>query len=224
MNSLSPLDRTIDAIIDDPDCHLRPYQADAIAKVEEAIEQGIRRVMLMAATGSGKTLIASSIVANLQNQSRPAIFTVPALELIDQTLEKFHAAGVYDVGVIQANHWMTDSSRPIQIASVQTLMRRDIAPADLVFIDEAHRWYDFYRRWFLDLEWANVPFIGLTATPWTKGLGAYYERLIIAATTQDLIDQGYLSNFKVFAPAHPDLNNVRTLAGDYRYFGWIYRL
>jgi len=216
LNSLSPLDRTIDAIIDDPDCHLRPYQADAIAKVEEAIEQGIRRVMLMAATGSGKTLIASSIVANLQNQSRPAIFTVPALELIDQTLEKFHAAGVYDVGVIQANHWMTDSSRPIQIASVQTLMRRDIPPADLVFIDEAHRWYDFYRRWFLDLEWANVPFIGLTATPWTKGLGAYYERLIIAATTQDLIDQGYLSNFKVFAPAHPDLNNVRTLAGDYQ--------
>src|SRR5262249_51170394 len=91
----------------------RPYQADAIAKVEDAIEEGIRRIMLMAATGSGKTLIASSIVANLQNQSRPAIFTVPALELIDQTLEKFYAAGVDDVGIIQANHWLTDSSRPI---------------------------------------------------------------------------------------------------------------
>src|SRR5262245_13227438 len=207
---------TTAALLEQPDCQLRPYQGDAIAKVEAAIEQGIRRIMLMAATGSGKTLIASSIVANLQNQNRPAIFTVPALELIDQTLEKFHAAGVYDVGIIQANHWLTDSSRPIQIASVQTLLRRDIPPADLVFIDEAHRWYDFYRRWMLDLEWANVPFVGLTATPWTKGLGAYYERLIIAATTQDLIDQGYLSNFKVFAPAHPDLNNVRTLAGDYQ--------
>jgi len=210
------LDRAIDAMVADPDCQLRPYQADAITKVEEAIEQGIRRIMLQAATGSGKTLIASSIVANLQNQSRPAIFTVPALELIDQTLEKFHAAGVYDVGVIQANHWLTDSSRPIQIASVQTLMRRDIPPADLVFVDEAHRWFDFYRRWFLDLEWANVPFIGLSATPWTKGLGAYYERLIIAATTQDLIDQGYLSSFRVFAPAHPDLKGVRTLGGDYQ--------
>jgi DNA repair protein RadD len=90
---LLAFDRTIETMVDDPDCQLRPYQADAIAKVEQAIEQGIRRIMLMAATGSGKTLIASSIVANLQNQERPAIFTVPALELIDQTLEKFHAAG-----------------------------------------------------------------------------------------------------------------------------------
>src|SRR4029453_17426978 len=52
--------------------------------------------------------------------------------------------------------------------------------------------------------------IGLSATPWTKGLGAFYEQLIIAATTQDLIDQGYLSNFKVFAPSHPDLSAVHT--------------
>src|SRR5262245_2247429 len=90
-------------MIGDPDCRLRPYQADAIAQVEDTIEEGIRRIMLMAATGSGKTLIASSIVANLQNQKRPAIFTVPALELIDQTLEKFHAAGVDDVGIIQGH-------------------------------------------------------------------------------------------------------------------------
>jgi DNA repair protein RadD len=67
----------------------------------------------------------------------------------------------------------------------------------------------------LDLEWANTPFVGLSATPWTKGLGAYYEQLIIAATTQDLIGQGYLSNFKVFAPSHPDLSAVHTIAGDY---------
>jgi superfamily II DNA or RNA helicase len=206
---------TTAALLEQPDCELRPYQANAIAKVEEAIERGIRRIMLMAATGAGKTLIASSIVANLQHQDRPAIFTVPALELIDQTLEKFHTAGIYDVGVMQAQHRLTDSSQPIQIASVQTLMPRDIPPADLVFIDEAHRWFDFYRRWMLDLEWANTPFVGLSATPWTKGLGAYYEQLIIAATTQDLIDQGYLSNFKVFAPSHPDLSAVHTIAGDY---------
>jgi DNA repair protein RadD len=204
------------ALLKNGNSQLRPYQGDAIAKVEGTIEQGIRRMVLLAPTGAGKTLIASSIVENLHNQSRPVIFTVPALELIDQTLEKFHAAGVNDVGIIQANHWQTDSSRPIQIASVQTLMRRRIPPADLVFIDETHRWFDFYRRWMLDPQWSNVPCIGLSATPWTKGLGAYYQQLIIAATTQDLIDQGYLSKFKVFAPAHPDLEGVRTLAGDYQ--------
>src|SRR6266699_6385816 len=57
---------TTAALLQEQDCELRPYQADAIAKVEEAIEQGIRRIMLMAATGSGKTLIASSIVQSAQ--------------------------------------------------------------------------------------------------------------------------------------------------------------
>jgi len=57
----------------------------------------------------------------------------------------------------------------------------------------------------LHLDWRDVPFIGLSATPWTKGLGSYYEKLIIAASTEKLIDAGILSNFKVFAPAHPDL-------------------
>jgi DNA repair protein RadD len=46
-------------------------------------------------------------------------------------------------------------------------------------------------------------------------LGRLYQDLIIAATMQDLIDLGYLSKFRVFAPAHPDLKGVRTVAGDY---------
>jgi DNA repair protein RadD len=105
--------------------------------------------------------------------------------------------------------------QPVQIARVQTLMRRRIPSADVVFVDGAHRWFDFYREWFRDPAWRDVPIIGLSATPWTKGLGAHYDVLIIAATTRELIDQGYLSKFKVFAPDHPDLRGVRTIADDY---------
>jgi superfamily II DNA or RNA helicase len=143
------------------------------------------------------------------------IFTVPAIELVDQTLEKFYREGIRDVGVMQAQHRRTDSSQPIQIASVQTLMRREIPPAELVFIDEAHKIFNFYGKWFTDPAWKDLPFIGLSATPWAKGLGRLYQELIVAATTQDLIDLGYLSKFRVFAPAHPDLKHVRTIAGDY---------
>jgi len=60
-----------------------------------------------------------------------------------------------------------------------------------------------------------VPIIGLTATPWTKGLGKHFEKLIIGATTQQLINTGDLSPFRAFAPASPDLTDVRTLAGDF---------
>jgi DNA repair protein RadD len=66
-----------------------------------------------------------------------------------------------------------------------------------------------------DPAWQSRPFIGLSATPWTRGLGQYFDDLIIAATTQDLISERYLSPFRVFAPSHPDLSDVRTVAGDY---------
>ena len=61
----------------------------------------------------------------------------------------------------------------------------------------------------------GIPFIGLSATPWARGLGKYYDDLIIAATTADLIRDGYLSPFVAFAPSEPDLANVRTVAGDF---------
>ena len=55
----------------------------------------------------------------------------------------------------------------------------------------------------------------MSATPWTKGLGKHYDDLIVAATTSELIDKGFLSPFRVFAPAHPDLSGVKIVAGDY---------
>ncbi len=61
----------------------------------------------------------------------------------------------------------------------------------------------------------GIPFIGLSATPWARGLGKHYDDLIIAATTTDLIRDGYLSPFVAFAPSEPDLANVRTVAGDF---------
>ncbi len=82
-------------------------------------------------------------------------------------------------------------------------------------LDEAHVFFKFYEKWFLDPDWADVPFVGLSATPWTKGLGAWYQNLIIGSTIAESIEQGILSPFKVFAPAHPDLKGVRTVAGDY---------
>jgi superfamily II DNA or RNA helicase len=123
---------------------------------------------------------------------------------------------MHDIGVMQAYHEMTNWDMPLQVASVQTLQRRTVPPADVVMLDECHTWFRFYEKWLLDPKWKDVPFIGLSATPWTKGLGAWFQKLIIASTTQELIDAGVLSPFRVFAPAHPDLRGVRTLGGDYR--------
>ena len=69
-------------------------------------------------------------------------------------------------------------------------------------------------RWMADCP--RLPFIGLSATPWSRGLGKYYDDLIVAATTADLIRDGFLSPFTVYAPSNPDLGSVSTVAGDFK--------
>lgn len=194
---------------------LRDYQRDTITQLRRAIAGGSRRPVVQAPTGAGKTVIAAAIVKMAREKGNRVIFCVPALSLINQTVERFQQNGIHEVGVIQGIHEMTDYRQPVQVASVQTLMRRDFAKADLVIIDEAHVSFKFYHDWFNREEWKDVPIIGLTATPWARGMGKLWDRLLIATTTQELIDMGHLSDFKVFAPSHPDLSKVRTKAGDY---------
>jgi superfamily II DNA or RNA helicase len=46
-------------------------------------------------------------------------------------------------------------------------------------------------------------------------LGKFYDDLIVASTTAELIKGGYLCSFRAYAPSHPDLSGVRTVAGDF---------
>ena len=194
---------------------LRPHQVQIIERLRESLSTGHRRPMLQAPTGFGKTVVAAAIVQGALSKGKRVLFVVPALSLIDQTVRSFWAEGIRDVGVIQGNHPMTDPTRPIQVASIQTLQRRAIPRFDIVVIDEAHRWFEMLGVWMRAEDWASVPFVGLSATPWTKGLGKFYDDLVQVTTTAELIEAGYLSPFRVYAPSHPDLSGVRTVAGDY---------
>lgn len=194
---------------------LRPHQIRIIERLRQSLSTGHRRPMLQAPTGFGKTVVAAAIVKGALAKGNRVLFVVPALSLIDQTVRSFWAEGITDVGVIQASHPKTDATRPVQVASIQTLQRRAIPRFDIVVIDEAHRWFEMLGLWMRASDWASVPFVGLSATPWTKGLGKFYDDLIQVTTTAELIEAGYLSPFRVYAPSHPDLSGVRTVAGDY---------
>ncbi|HVI30441.1 DEAD/DEAH box helicase [Hansschlegelia sp.] len=196
---------------------LRPHQVKALDLIRSAVLDGSFRPLLQLATGGGKTRLAAEIVERARVKGNRVVFVVPALSLIDQTVKAFIEEGIpaHEIGVIQADHPMTAPHRPIQVASVQTLERRLLPITDVVIIDEAHRWFRLYARWMAADGWQRKPFIGLSATPWAKGLGKHFDRLLIAATTQELIEAGFLSPFRVFAPSHPDLSGVRTVAGDY---------
>jgi superfamily II DNA or RNA helicase len=195
---------------------LHDYQQRAIDQLREALASGAKRPLLMAPTGAGKTVIASTIIRSAADRGKRVYFTVPAVDLVDQTFNSFFREGIYDMGVIQANHPQTNHARPVQIISIDTLARREVAPPDICIVDEAHRRNKGLSARMRDPAWAKTIWIGLSATPWSKGLGQDYDRLIIATTTQELIERGYLSPFRVFAPVHPDLSNVKVVAGEYQ--------
>lgn len=192
---------------------LRPHQVTAIDMIRQSLAQGNKRIVCQMPTGAGKTLTASKIIEGALAKNNRCIFTAPAISLINQTIDAFISEGVTDVGAMQANNPMTNPLAKVQVASVQTLARRDIPSAKVVIVDEAH-----VRHKVVADMMAGMPdavFIGLSATPWAKGMGLVWDDLVIPCTIGDLIDQGYLSKFKVFAPDIPDLSGVATVAGDY---------
>jgi DNA repair protein RadD len=114
---------------------LREYQWKA---VDDLMRE--KRPLLVAPTGSGKTVIASSVIERAE--SRHVLFLAHRRELIKQT--RNHLAE-FDIraGIIMAGEPM-DQMKGVQVASIQTLwsrsMRgnRDLPHADIVIVDEAH--------------------------------------------------------------------------------------
>ena len=195
---------------------IRPHQEAAIALLRESIRRGHRRPLLQIPTAGGKTYVASLIIKSALGRSKRVLFLVDAISLVDQTVNAFYDADLHGISVIQSDHIMQDWSKPLQIASIQTLQRRKVMPpAQLVIVDEAHRQNAWLQEIMESDEWADVPFIGLSATPWSKGLGNFYDDLIIPCTMQELIDKGYLCGFRAYAAAHPNLAGVKTVAGDF---------
>ena len=193
--------------------NLHPHQVTAEELLRDAIRAGRRRIIVMLPTGGGKTHVGIKIIKGARAKGKRVVFCAPVLELIDQTVERFGSEGITDLGVIQAQHALTDWSQPIQVASIQTLARRNLPHADVVIVDECHLNSKVIQHWMQDRP--EILFVGLRATPWRKGLGKHWDALVIGATTAELIETGYLSPFRVFAPSHPDLTGVRTVGGDY---------
>jgi DNA repair protein RadD len=194
---------------------LWPHQTESVILLRQSISAGKKRPMLQVPTGGGKTRTAGAIIHSARQRGNRVLFIVDAISLIDQTVQAFYDLGLHDIGVIQADHVMTDWSKPIQIASVQTLQRRGMPDMDMAIVDEAHVRNQWLEEQLSSGDWAGRPVIGLSATPWSKGLGLVYDNLIAPVSMRGLIDQGKLLDFRVFAPSHPDLTGVEVTGGDY---------
>jgi superfamily II DNA or RNA helicase len=201
---------------------LRPYQLDAITRLDTRVAHGARRVLLVAPTGSGKTILASSVIVSAVSEGRRVLFLAHRRELINQAYRKLLEFGLPApaVGVLMAKDPRRRPGALVQVASVDTLRNRAKPGADLVFTDECHR---SLSNTYVQIarDYPNALHIGLTATPYRadgKGLGDAYDELIVVASPRQLIDEGFLVEPRVFTVPYakrPDLSKVKISKGDY---------
>ena len=101
----------------------------------------------------------------------------------------------------------------MHLISVQTMAKRGLPHGiGLIIVDEAHT---IHKEIIRLIRGREISCIGLTATPFTKGLGKYYDAVVNVTTTKKLIADGYLSPYKIFACVEPDMSNVPIYAGEW---------
>ena len=193
---------------------LRPHQQKAVEMLRASIFNGKHRPVLAAPCSFGKTITAAHILASASAKGKRGIFICDRIKLVQQALSEFDEHGL-DVGVIQGIHERTNPFATIQIASIQTLARRmdswgGMPEFDIAIVDECHTHYESLTK--LMNAYNAVPFIGLSATPFSKGLGRHYNNLIVPITTQDLLDQGFLTPIHYYGGAKADLTGIRKKA------------
>ncbi|MFT4266556.1 MAG: helicase-related protein [Xenophilus sp.] len=193
-----------------------PPPRDFQAAAHEALRQGIRDghccQMLCAPTGAGKTYLGLRIINEAQAKGRRAIFVCDRVTLIDQTSATADRYGLSDHGVIQADHWRTDYSKKFQIASAQTLERRQWPEADVIVVDEAHTQLG---AWVRHIPTTRAAVIGLSATPFSPGLGKLFSNLVNAATMDELTRSGVLVPMRVLSCTRPDMAGAATSGGEW---------
>lgn len=85
--------------------------------------------------------------------------------------------------------------------------------AEGILVHNSHYQYGIIYRWMERCP--KTTFVGLSATPWARGMADHYDDLVKPASIGDLIDCGDLCDYRIFAPSRPDLSKVRVVAGEY---------
>jgi superfamily II DNA or RNA helicase len=150
---------------------------------------GNRSQILYAPTGAGKTEMAIALLEAVKKKGNKAAMLLDRIVLCEQTSQRLNGYDI-DHGVMQSGHWRYRPYENIQVCSAQTLEKRgDFPGLDLLIVDEAHQTRQQTMEFIKNNPHIRV--IGLTATPFTKGLGKTYSNVVSTVTTKQLVDQKY---------------------------------
>mgnify|MGYP000632691474 CR=1 FL=1 len=183
---------------------LRPYQQKIASECIRELHH-YRSVLIRLGTGGGKTATIAEVIRrkHLQRPDSYTVFCAPLDSIVEDTHERIVKAGL-QCGIYQAGR-KPDPTAHIQVASLQTLAKRDAAmlpPADMLVLDEAQhaparsiqRALNNYRR---------ARLIGLSATP-QRGdglpLGDTFQYMVEGPSNAELVEQGFLVPCELIGP------------------------
>jgi DNA repair protein RadD len=182
---------------------LRGYQEETLEALRECFRQGHRVVMLYAPTGAGKTEMAMSLLEHSNDKGNRSAMLLDRIVLCNQTSARLDRYGM-DHGVMQAGHWRQRGGERIQVCSAQTLEKRGSFPGlKLLVVDEAHSTRAKTREFIENNK--DVMVVGLSASPFAKGLASLYTAVVGATTTERLVQAGNLAPLKVFIAKEIDV-------------------
>ncbi|GHE20823.1 DEAD/DEAH box helicase [Halomonas urumqiensis] len=166
---------------------LRPYQAEAVARVVTHFRASSEPAVVVLPTGSGKSLV----IAELARLARGRVLVLAHVrELVEQNHAKYLDYGL-DADIFSAGLGRKEAGRQVVFGSVQSVVRNLAAfggadatqrPFTLLVIDECHRVSldedSSYRQVIERLRATNphLKILGLTATPYRLGQGFVYHR------------------------------------------------
>lgn len=205
---------------------LRPYQAAAIQSLRAGLGEGYLRQMLYGPTGCGKTALSVGLVKGARAKGKRVAFLANRIQLVDQASRTFNKYGISH-GVIQGQNSRREYEH-VLVCSIQTIAKRGIPDVDFIIIDEAHGVAGSKDYRGIIETFAGKPVIGLSATPFAKGLGKHYdslkgplfERMVVASTIQELIGEGYLVDCDIYAPSEPDMTGFKQVRNKFGEMDW----
>lgn len=204
---------------------LRDYQEEARQAIHNEWNKGMKRTLLVLPTGCGKTIVFSSVIADLVREGKRVLVLAHRSELLEQAADKLSQATGLNCATEKAEQTSIHSWFRVVVGSVQTLQREkrmsqfDKGHFDAIIVDEAHHCIsEGYQRVLKYFEDALV--LGVTATPDRgdmRNLGSYFESLAYEYTLPKAIKSGYLSPIKALTlPLELDLTQVAQQAGDFK--------
>ena len=190
----------------------RYYQVTAINRAVEAVARGQRRVLLVMATGTGKTYTAFQIIWRLwkSKQAKRILFLADRNILVDQT--KNNDFKPFGAAMTKITGRKIDTSYEIYLSLYQAVtgteeaqnVYKQFSPDffDLIVVDECHRgsaaddsaWRDILEYF------SSATQIGLTATPKeTKSVSStfYFGEPAYTYSLRQGIEDGFLAPYKV---------------------------